>query len=178
MKLSLFAILVVLVGNFAPSFAEAMDPEAKQVFDYWTPEKMAGAKPMGVKPEGGRAHGGARGLRTTNTTNSPNLRSRNLQQVVDADWTGGGTLNEAVGRLLFRSGNYEFLCTGTVIQDGNTQGRSLILTAAHCCYEHTTGEFNSNFLFIPRQDDGGADLSNGDCSDDPTTCTVANQPQL
>lgn len=134
-------------------------PRAKAVFDYWTSERIASAVPRDYEIE--------------STTGERKLRTRALQNVVaDDNWTAGGNIANAAGRLFFTMGGSRYVCSGTVVSDNGTPDRSLIVTAAHCVYDEDTDTFGYNFLFIPRQDDGGTDRSNSACSDDPFGCWV------
>jgi V8-like Glu-specific endopeptidase len=68
-----------------------------------------------------------------------------------------------VGALFFRN------ASGTVATDG-IAGRSVILTAAHCVYDHANKAFARHVLFIPDQTDttdAGTDLNCG--NDLPST---------
>jgi hypothetical protein len=99
--------------------------------------------------------------------------SRSLQTntvIADADWKGGGAVNEAAGRILFSLNGGSYVCSGTVINDHGTVGRSLVVTAAHCAYDEVANVHATNVLFIPKQDDGGTDKSNRKCSDDFYGC--------
>lgn len=83
-------------------------------------------------------------------------------------WINLGEVTNAAGRLLYTEDGVGKFCTATVICDF-TKGRSLIATAAHCVL-NDEGEFNTDFLFIPKQDDGGDDTSNRMCDDDEFGC--------
>jgi len=99
--------------------------------------------------------------------------------VENAPWTGGGDVQQAVGRLYFempgnkrRSRWVGYVCSGTVVADG-TSGRSVILTASHCVYDDANKAFARNVLFIPDQDGtsgAGTDLN---CNNDPLGCWTA-----
>jgi len=84
-------------------------------------------------------------------------------------WTGGGAVQSTVGRILFNMGQGQYICSGTAVTDA-TNGRSIILTAAHCVYDDVAKEFATNVIFIPGQDDGGADTTDNDCFNDPHGC--------
>jgi len=62
-----------------------------------------------------------------------------------------------------------YVCSGTVVNDG-LNGRSIIVTAAHCVYDDANKAFARNVMFIPDQDGTvgtGTDLN---CSNDPYGC--------
>jgi hypothetical protein len=77
-------------------------------------------------------------------------------------------LHKAVGRILFRYGEGNFLCTGTLVE-GNDD-RAIIATAAHCVFDSDTKTFPDYVMFIPGQDDGGTDGSDYNCNNDPHGC--------
>ena len=99
--------------------------------------------------------------------------------VANAEWTAGGAVQTAAGRLYFempknakRKGPWAgFVCSGTAVTDSVNNDRSVILTAAHCVYDDVNNAFARNVLFIPNQAGGGSgtDL---DCSNDPIGCWV------
>jgi hypothetical protein len=96
--------------------------------------------------------------------------------VTNAEWTGGGPVQTAAGRIYFEMPNNAarrrwsgYVCSGTAVTD-DTGGRSVILTAAHCVYDDANKAFARNVLFIPNQagtSGAGTDLN---CSNDPMGC--------
>ena len=97
--------------------------------------------------------------------------------ISNAVWTVG-VVQAAAGRIYFempanakRKGPWNgYVCSGTVIDDGTTDGRSVVLTAAHCVYDDVNKAFARNVLFIPSQASttgSGTDLN---CSNDPLGC--------
>lgn len=119
--------------------------EHARILAYWTPERIASAKwkdyertPLGFTraPEpNAKPGGGGSGA------------------VTGASWTGDGIVEQRVGRILFSSGGSNWICSGTVVDDGSaSNGYSVILTAGHCVYDGTDG-WSSNFMFIPDFDD-------------------------
>jgi hypothetical protein len=99
--------------------------------------------------------------------------------VTNARWSEGGDILRAAGRIYFEMpSSYSkrrgytwsgYVCSGTVVEDGVT-GRSTILTAAHCAYDDVYKLFARNVMFIPNQDDGGTDKTDGNCFNDPIGC--------
>jgi hypothetical protein len=96
--------------------------------------------------------------------------------VADAEWTAGGQVQTAAGRLYFEmpSGPLgltwaAYVCSGTVAEDAAT-GRSVIITAAHCAYDDEHKVFARNVLFIPNQDATTGSGTDTDCSNDPLGC--------
>lgn len=99
--------------------------------------------------------------------------------VTNAEWTAGGDVQTAAGRVYFempsnarRKGPWNgYVCSGTVVTDA-TDGRSMILTAAHCVYDDVNKAYARNVLFVPNQagtSGSGTDLN---CNNDPLGCWV------
>jgi len=53
------------------------------------------------------------------------------------------------GRIFFRIGTVEYVCSGTVI---SSRGRNVVLTAGHCVYDFEQSEFASEMVFVPGYD--------------------------
>lgn len=139
--LAALAVSMVLPGLAAArgdSAAAAAKAEHDRIVAYWTPARVASAKPKDfIRESSGRIvpyaapSGGATG----------------------ASWTGNGVVEERVGRILFSSGGSNWICSGSVVGDGATNnGQSIILTAGHCAYDGNDG-WSYNFLFMPDFDD-------------------------
>ncbi len=92
--------------------------------------------------------------------------------VPKAQWSSGGKVQTAAGRILFTMGgpNSYYVCSGTVVTDA-VSGRSLIMTAAHCVYDDARKAFADNVLFIPNQAGGGS-ATDLNCNNDPIGCWV------
>jgi hypothetical protein len=115
---------------------------------------------------------------TTYLTFSVNTGSSGGGTVVNSPWTGGGTVQQAAGRIYFEmptnsqlSSWAGYVCSGTVARDGST-GRSVIITAAHCVYEDVYKAFARNVLFIPNQDATTGTGTDTNCSNDPMGCWI------
>jgi len=99
--------------------------------------------------------------------------------VTNAEWTAGGAVQTAAGRIYFempsnakRKGPWTgYVCSGTVIAD-QASGRSIILTAAHCVYDDVNKAFARNVLFIPNQAGTSASGTDLNCNNDPIGCWV------
>jgi hypothetical protein len=96
--------------------------------------------------------------------------------VVNAPWTGGGTVQTAAGRIYFEMPSNArqtrwtaYVCSGTVAEDA-TSGRSVIITAAHCVYDDAYKAFARNVLFIPNQAGTSGAGTDTNCSNDPLGC--------
>ena len=99
--------------------------------------------------------------------------------VTNAVWSGGA-VQTAAGRVYFEMPNNRrgttwngYVCSGTVANDSSiTNGRSVIITAAHCVYDDANKAFARNVMFIPDQagtTGSGTDLN---CGNDPIGCWV------
>lgn len=97
----------------------------------------------------------------------------------DSDWTSGGAVKLATGRILFDFDNSDqmFVCSGIVICDGDrglypdlNNGRTIIQTAAHCVWSDIMGKFATRAMFIPDQDSTRGVKSDHNCFNDPYGC--------
>jgi V8-like Glu-specific endopeptidase len=131
--------LIVMPAAAAPSATAA---EHARILAYWTPARMAAARPLDLtptaaggtkgKPGGGGGGGGGGGL------------------VTGASWTNGGPVLNLTGKVFFHMPNGDYICSGSVITD-NRSGNSTVLTAGHCAYDWSSG-FVTNWMFIPNFD--------------------------
>ena len=97
--------------------------------------------------------------------------------VTNAEWTAGGAVQTAAGRIYFEMPSNKahtrwtgYVCSGTAVGDSTTNDRSVILTAAHCVYDDVNKAFARNVLFIPDQDGTSGGGTDRDCSNDPLGC--------
>jgi len=116
-------------------------------------------------------------VNTAGNGTGPDSNNDGTDNISNAAWTGGGSVQTAAGRIYFelpansrRKGPWTgYVCSGTVIDDA-TADRSVILTAAHCVYDDANKAFARNVLFIPDQagtSGSGTDLN---CNNDPLGC--------
>ncbi len=96
--------------------------------------------------------------------------------VANAEYTGGGAIQNAVGRIYFEMPSNSrltrwagYVCSGTVVTDA-ASGRSIVQTAAHCVYDDAYKAFARNVLFIPNQSGTSAAGTDTNCSNDPLGC--------
>jgi hypothetical protein len=129
--------LLVVPLIVAPASARS---EHDRVVAYWTPARMAAAKPRDLKPVGahlnpqrGKPGGGGAG------------------GVTGASWTRGGPVLDQTGKVFFHMGTGDWQCSGSIVNDPRAT-YSIVLTAGHCGIDETTGEFASNWLFMPNWD--------------------------
>ena len=111
--------------------------------------------------------------------------STDSDTITNANWTSSphystnSGIQKVTGRLYFempknarRRGPWAaYVCSGTVVTD-DTNGRSIILTAAHCVYDDVNGAYARNVLFIPDQAATTGSGSDRNCGNDPYGCWV------
>jgi hypothetical protein len=139
------AIMLVLV--VAPVQARGPQTRHEQTIAFWTPARMAAAIPrdftyhpnLGFLPAakppgtpGGPGGGGGGGGGST----------------TGASWTAEGAIQDRTGKVYFNMGGSYYICSGTATTDSRS-GYSLVLTAAHCAFDESTGDFATEWLFIP-----------------------------
>ncbi|KAL7574528.1 hypothetical protein ACA910_015884 [Epithemia clementina (nom. ined.)] len=166
----LLGLCAALGVNAQPNLPDQASDRAKQVIAYWTTGRRRAAKPLDRVLE--ESADGSRQLMLRTGTNTKSTHRHLQTTVADGDWNAGGKINEAAGRLFFTINGSNYVCSASVVNDYGTAGRSLLATAAHCVYDESIDRFASNYLFIPKQDDGGTDASNRVCSDDYYGCWV------
>ena len=137
---------VTVASAASPNTAGKGNSKHDQIVAYWTPERIANAKPREISPSGqpnvvlpkkpGNGGGGGGGGRSSS--------------VGGASWTGGGLVQETVGKVLFTMGGVDYVCSGTVVQDTRVS-ESLVLTAGHCVYDQAEG-WATNWMFMPNFD--------------------------
>ncbi len=140
----LLAMLPGAVSAAGPGSAAAARAEHARILAYWTPERMRAAQPRefqfdavrGVhpmqRPGGGGGGGGG---------------------VTGASWPASASdpITRATGRVYFEMGGSGWICSGSVATDART-GYSIVLTAGHCAVDADTGEWATNWMFIPAFD--------------------------
>jgi hypothetical protein len=140
-------------GAAAPTAAErAARAEHQRVVDFWTPARVATAVPRDIvlDPATGRVVPRAKPTRPSDGSTTG---------VTGASWTRGGAVVTTTGKVLFALGSSYYVCSASVVDDGGTANRSLILTAAHCVMDETTGAFATSWTFIPDYDSAPASLT-------------------
>ena len=150
MRLTRSALVTLVLLTLAASPAAAAGPsrdaaaraEHERIVRYWTPQRMASAQPRDFV----RAGDGFRPAAKPTGNGKPG--GGDASTVTGASWTKGGRVAEAVGKVFFTMGSSAYTCSGSVATDGRSS-HSLVLTAAHCAYDETAGDFASNWMFIP-----------------------------
>ena len=114
------------------------DPEA--VLDYWTPERMRGAIPLGGAATGAKA--------------SPSGARTAVAPFPDQETSpGADTLypQRVHGRLFLRKGASNRACSATLV---SASGEDAILTAGHCLFDTDLDAEATNVVFAPGYRDG------------------------
>lgn len=144
-----FLLLALLPGSVVAAHPRDAKAEHRAaVIAYWTPARMKAAKPLDyvfdavrgfhqekANPNRGKPGGGGGGGVTGST------------------WEGGGKMLTTTGRVLFHLSTGDYICSGSVVDDGNaTDGHAIVLTAGHCVTGNVSNSFATNWLFIPEFD--------------------------
>jgi len=117
--------------------------EHQRILAYWTPERMANAKPKDFVMTGSgrlvpkaRPGGGSSGASS------------------GASWTLNGAIETRSGRVLFHQGTGDWICSASVVNDNGAANDtySIVVTAGHCAYDGVDG-WATNWMYIPDFDD-------------------------
>jgi V8-like Glu-specific endopeptidase len=139
-------IAALVLGGMLPGVVGARTPQTEhdRILAYWTPERIANAKPKDyVMTASGKlvpyARPGGSGGSTGSTGSS---------------WTLNGAIETRSGRVLFHQGTGDWICSASVVNDNGNAGDtySIVVTAGHCAYDGTDG-WASNWMYIPDFDD-------------------------
>lgn len=170
--LAIVAGCALAVSATLPAAAQGPDDarraEHERVVKFWTKERVAKAVPRHyvLDPKTKEVKPAAK------PTKPPSASTT----VLGASWTTDVAVKRTTGKVLFAMGTSYYVCSASVVDDDNTAGRSLILTAGHCVVDETTGDFATNWMFIPDYDSAPATLTtNGSfCADTRYGCWVAD----
>lgn len=151
------AMLMTMLGTGAFAASDQSDQarsEHQRIVDFWTPERIAQAVPRDfvldganwkAKPDNPGKPGGGGGGGGGGST------------VTGASWNGGGAVADTTGKVLFALGSSYYVCSGSVATE-SVSGRSVVVSAGHCVYDETNGQFATNWMFIPDYDSAPAPL--------------------
>ncbi|CAF1263547.1 unnamed protein product [Adineta steineri] len=118
----------------------------QSVIDYWTPERMASAKPMQRKIT-------IKGNIPFVTNHDDNEIERILTPSTIQSNTRGAQNPPASGRVFFNYGSTLYSCSGSVVTANNT---ATVVTAGHCVYDNDTKQWATNWIFVPDYNNGSA----------------------
>ncbi|MDA1278840.1 MAG: peptidase [Chloroflexi bacterium] len=135
------------------------------VLSYWTAERVAGAKARDIVLEGRPGDiaekakpGGNDGGGTSGAVNG-------------ASWNGGGAVVKTTGRVLFTLGTNNYVCSGSVVNDGEIAGKAIVVTAGHCLWDDVIG-YATNWAFVSNYDAVGTFAG---CETETNSCWVADE---
>ncbi|RMI47153.1 hypothetical protein EBO15_04540 [Actinomadura harenae] len=118
--------------------------EAQDAENYWTPQRLASATPVG----GPKAAAPSTGPSASPSPGTMGGRSVTAQSVPKSAAFGG---IPTVGAVFFNNGKGNHYCTASVI---HSYSKSLLLTAAHCIHGGRGGGYSRNVAFVPKFDNG------------------------
>jgi V8-like Glu-specific endopeptidase len=184
-------VLALIAGLLLVSVASAgsngqgkgKSPSHDDIVGYWTADRIAGATPRDIsrgpgadsrqpskKPDnpgggnGGGGNGGGGGGKPGGGDSA----------VKGAPWDGTGAVQDTTGKILFTMGGSDYVCSGSVVNDGSlTDGKSIVLTAGHCVLDDVTDLFATNFAFMP-DFQASTTGSASDCASTPHGCWTAS----
>jgi len=140
--------LLVTVAPAHAATATATNTQSAAALDsYWTPQRLAAAKPMPA-PQAGQSTaqeqvGEPKFVHSTAPISSGPSRLQPMSSV----WS-------TIGRLVFTvPGKGDYLCSANVVTSDN---RDVIATARHCVMDIGTGQTYDNFRFAPSYSQGNA----------------------
>lgn len=170
------AVVVPPGGVAAPNTGNA---NAAAIAAYWDAAHRAAAIPRDlVVDERGitylRGHDGTLQRYGTGVVAKGKPGGTAPKTVANAQWTAGGAIATATGRLYFRMKDATgveggWVCSGTVVDDTRS-GQSVILTAAHCVYDDVWKQFASGVLFIPDHAVTSSPYGENLCPTNPLGC--------
>lgn len=126
---------VACLAFASPTAAFEVEESAAEILDYWTPERMRNAIPIGPLGIGdGRQRGnGTFAKRVRHSARAP---------------------QRTHGKVFFTLGGLNYVCSGTSVR---SPSKSLVWTAGHCMYgsDNLLGsEYASRWVFVPAYRDG------------------------
>jgi hypothetical protein len=135
-------------ASASPVTERALDQSPAEVREYWTPERMANAKPLDLAPA--EALPDVTDLRDLVPAGERRSVPSNYAAVQIDDTTPPGirTHGKIFGAIPGFGG---FVCSGAVVTAPN---ESTVWTAAHCIYDTDEDLFATNLLFVPAYDVG------------------------
>ncbi|CAN5639131.1 peptidase [soil metagenome] len=162
-RLTVLAVLLLILtaapaAASGPGRADGAKAEHERVLRFWTPAKMAAAQPRDFVRSGNGFSPNARPPKPPGGGGGAGSAA-----VTGATWSKGGAVAESVGKVYFTMGGSSYQCSGTVAKDSRTNF-SLVLTAGHCAYDETRGEFASNWIFIPAWGSAAVGFKGVDCT--------------
>lgn len=150
--------------------AASSTDEQRRVLNYWTPERMAAARPIGLLdlvaqrlaaenlltehlPAGG---GGLLGRLSAQSPppggRAPLRQSARPRAVTTGSrWVTGGAVSKTTGRVFLTLAGVDFVCSAGTVRSRN---KDVVVTAGHCVKDGA-GEWAENWTFVPGYRAGG-----------------------
>ncbi|MGR6922972.1 trypsin-like serine peptidase [[Actinomadura] parvosata] len=141
----------------------------RRVLDYWTPERMAKALPIGLLgivtdvTDGGDLLGGVTGGQGVRTAPSLTGKKADLSlprklmgahhltaarpdtSTIGSRWITGGAVARTTGRVFLTVAGADFVCSASTVRSAN---KDVVVTAGHCVKDGA-GEWAANWTFVP-----------------------------
>jgi hypothetical protein len=134
-------------GLSVPVYRPAVDVRA-----YWTPRRMATARPAELALGGGVQFARPSTLDGYLRRLAPG-RAASSAPGRGAEWTGAGSVVRTTGKVFFSLGADDYVCSGSAVASPD---RSTVLTAGHCVVDPESGTSATNWVFVPGYRDGTA----------------------
>jgi len=120
----------------------------QSIVDYWTPERMASAKPMD--------------LLTVNNNAMPSFnnhqKNNGVKKILAPSALPTSTRNlspSTAGKVYFTMNGGNYLCSGSVV---NAPNRDFVVTAGHCMFDYETQSWATRWAFVPQYSQGSRPL--------------------
>jgi V8-like Glu-specific endopeptidase len=119
---------------------------------YWTPRRMAAARPAELALGSGVRFARPSSLVGYLRRLAPG-RAASSVPGAGAEWTGAGAVVRTTGKVFFSLGTDDYVCSGSAVASPD---RSTVLTAGHCVDDPESGTTATNWVFVPGYRDGRA----------------------
>ena len=127
--------------------AAVTEDQRRAVLSYWTPERMAAARPITELLS--RALPDAQALLPRT---GPERQAAPRDDSTGERWTAGGRVVRTTGKVYLTMNGRDFTCSASVVDSPN---RSTVVTAGHCAKDGT-GAWARNWTFVPGFGDGAS----------------------
>jgi hypothetical protein len=137
------AMLVTMLGTgalAAPDQSDRARAEHQRIVDFWTAERISQAIPRDFVFDG---------TQFRERPPRPDRPGRGGSK--GSSWNGGGEVTDTTGKVLFEMGGFYYVCSASVATE-SVSGRSVVVSAGHCVFDETNGQFATNWMFIPDYD--------------------------
>jgi hypothetical protein len=148
--------------------AARSETDQRRVLDYWSPQRMAKALPIGMLDIVTGGDEGKDGLLSgltgkTGLAVAPDL-SEGKAKVVPrhqsarpqfttsgSRWQTGGAVTKTTGRVFLTLAGVDFVCSASTVHSAN---KDVVVTAGHCVKDGS-GDWAANWTFVPGYREGG-----------------------